>query len=105
MGFADELFADVVDMKYDAFGKAATYTAAGSDQAIPCVVVFDGRDLNARAEDGRPLVGQRTICIRKSEIVEPKYGAIIAVLGQTLTVMNKPLQPDPHGYEWRMWVE
>jgi len=106
MGFASEMFADAVDVKYDAFGKAAVYTPPGGGAGVPCVVVSDGRDVAQSADDPRPLVGQRTFTVRKTEIAQPGHGGVFVVAGLgTFTIFNQPIQPDPEGLEWLMWVE
>jgi len=107
VGFATEVTRDAVDACYEAWGRAAQYTLAGGGAAMPCVVLIDFRDPAQSAEDSRPLAGQKTLSVRTGEVVvAPVPGAQFAVSGgATLTVCNRPVRPDPDGFEWEMWVE
>lgn len=107
MGFANELHEVVVDAEFDARGTAAIYVPPGGGTPIDCVVARDLRDGGAAADDGRPLAGQMTVIVRKSELAAPKKGGVFTLTetATTLTVANRPLIGDPEGYTWSMWVE
>jgi hypothetical protein len=105
MGFASELLSDCVDVKYEAFGVSAVYTPPGGGAGVACTIVSDGRDVGQSADDPRPLVGQRTFTVRKSELPSPAFGGVFVLEGGgTFTISNRPLSPDPEGLEWLMWV-
>lgn len=103
MGYASDTAQVVVDDTYDEFGRAATYTAPGGSP-VPCVVMVDLRDVNARPDDGRPIAGQITIEVRKSEIAAPAHQGVFAFDAGTLTIMNRPIISDEEGLVWRMWA-
>lgn len=105
MGYANELFGDAVDVKYEAFGISAIYTPPGGGASIPCTVVLDGRDVGQSPDDPRPLVGQRTYTVRKAELSSPSAGGAFALEGGgNFIISNRPISPDPEGLEWLMWV-
>ncbi len=102
----DDIAAGAREEVYAMFGKAASYVAPGGGASVPCVILIDLRDMNAKADDGRPLVGQTTIQVRKSEIAAPAHGGVftldVSEGGAVYTVSNRPI-PDSHGSEWTMW--
>jgi hypothetical protein len=64
MGFASEVAKAVVDATFAEFGREAFHI--GGSTAI--TVIVDLRDAGSRPDDGRPIAGQITIEVRKSEI-------------------------------------
>ncbi len=91
---------------YDLMGDAATYQPPGGD-AVPCWIMIDVRDQDAKPEDGRPLAGQVTITVRASEVALPVHHGrfVITASGKTYTVVSRPLPVDAAGAEWSMWAE
>lgn len=105
MSFFDAAQA-VIDDTFDEFGEPdpTTYTAPGG-AAVPCTVILDTRDANARPDDGTPLVGQATIEVRKSEIAQPSVAGIFTIGARVYAVASRPDATDESGLVWRMWVE
>jgi hypothetical protein len=104
----DAIFAD------PNFVLAAQYTAPGGGSPVSCSIVLDKRDIGSRPDDGRPVAGQVTIEVRKSELAAPAKGgqftpgtiqAGVFVSGPTTyTVMNRPAVEDEDGLIWKMWA-
>jgi hypothetical protein len=101
---------DTVDDTYAEFGVAAVYTAAEGGATVPCTIIVDLRDADARPDDGRPIVGQITIEVRGSEIAAPASQDTFAFtdLGgraRNVTVINRPWLGDEEGLVWKMWAD
>jgi hypothetical protein len=93
----------VIDATFAEFGHAATYTPPGGS-AIPCTVIVDLRDAGMRPDDGRPIAGQMTIEVRKTEIAAPEKDGVFAFDDNSVTVMNRPMLGDEEGLTWKMWA-
>jgi hypothetical protein len=105
----DALAGEARDEIYAVFGKAAGYVPPGGGAVVPCTIQVDRRDLGARPDDGRPLVGQVTIKVRTKEIAAPARGGVFTLDvsdgAATYTVANRPQPIDPNRDEWTMWAE
>jgi hypothetical protein len=99
MGFASDVAQAVIDASFAAFGRAAVHN---SSTAV--TIIVDLRDAGSRPEDGRPIAGQITIEVRKSEVAAPVHGDTFAFDGRTVTVMNRPWLDDEEGLVWKMWA-
>jgi hypothetical protein len=100
MAFVDAAQA-VVDDSFAEFGKPATY----NDNPVPVTIIVDLRDEGARPDDGRPVAGQITIEVRKSEIAQPSHGDTFTFGARTATVSNRPQLDEDEGLVWKMWAE
>jgi hypothetical protein len=114
MTYASDVAQGAVDDAFAEFGRPASYTPAGGGAAVVCTVIVDLRGDDARPIDHRPMKGQGSIEVRKSEIVAPATsdtfvpgtivnGAFVAG-PKTYTVMNRPWVDDEEGLVWKMWA-
>jgi len=89
-----------VDATFAEFGREAFHN--GGSTAISIIV--DLRDAGSRPDDGRPIAGQITIEVRKSEVAAPSHGDTFAFDGRTVKVLNRPWLDDEEGLVWKMWA-
>lgn len=99
-GFSD-IAQSVVDDTFAEFGRPATY----NDDLTPITIIVDLRDEGARPDDGRPLAGQLTIEVRKSEVKHPSKGDVFIFGGRAVEVSNRPQLDEEEGLVWKMWAE
>lgn len=100
MAFSDVAQA-VVDDSFAEFGKPATYNGGPP----PITIIVDLRDEGSRPDDGRPIAGQITIEVRKSEVAAPAHGDTFTFDARTVTVSNRPQLDEEEGLVWKMWAE
>jgi hypothetical protein len=107
MDLAGNIAAAAVDGSFAVYGKAASYVPPGGGEPVPCCVILDIRDGNARPEDGSPPVGQGMLEVRVTEIAQPEFEGVFTITdsGKAWQVASRPLPGDADGYFWRMWVE
>jgi hypothetical protein len=107
VGAFSELAAEVIDAGFETFGKPASYQAAAGGAPVPCTVITDVRDVDAKPADGSPPAGQSTLEVRASEVLQPIVEDTFTLLpgGKVLAVMSRPLPKDPEGLVWSMWVQ
>jgi hypothetical protein len=101
---------DVVDDSYAEFGHSAVYTAIEGAGPVPCTIITDLRDADARPDDGRPIVGQITVEVRASEVAAPSLGDIfdfqdLSGRVRAVTVIVRPFLGDEEGLVWKMWAD
>jgi hypothetical protein len=101
MSYASDIAQATVDDTFAEFGRPATYNGGST----PITVIVDLRDENARPDDGRPIVGQITIEVRKTEVLAPANGDTFAFDGRTAVVMNRPWLDEEEGLVWKMWAD
>lgn len=106
MTYASDTAQETVDDTYAEFGRSAVYTPPGGEPE-PCVIIVDLRDAGARPDDGRPIVGQITIEVRKTDLAAaPEHGGVFDFDARSsATVMNRPWVDDEEGLTWKMWAE
>lgn len=107
MGLAETIAATAIDANYSVWGKVASYQPPSGGDPVPCIVLLDVRDNNAKPEDGSPPAGQSTIEVRAKEVAQPASEGTFTmdVGGKVFSVMSRPLPADGDGYGWKMWVE
>ena len=89
-----------IDATFAEFGREAFHN--GDSTAI--TIIVDLRDVGSRPDDGRPIAGQITIEVRKSEVAAPLHGDTFAFDGRTVKVLNRPWLDDEEGLVWKMWA-
>ena len=89
-----------VDATFAEFGREAFYNGGST----PITIIVDLRDAGSRPDDGRPIAGQITIEVRKSEVAAPLHGDTFAFDGRTAKVLNRPWLDDEEGLVWKMWA-
>jgi hypothetical protein len=99
MGFASDFAQAAIDATFAAFGRAALHNGSTA-----VTIIVDLRDVGSRPTDGRPIAGQITIEVRKSEVAAPVHGDTFSFDGRTATVMNRPWLDDEEGLVWKMWA-
>jgi hypothetical protein len=104
MTFATSAAQETVDDIFNEFGRSAVYTPpAGSPE--PCLIIVDLRDIGARPDDGKPIAGQITIEVRKSDLAAPVQNGTFDFDADTAAVvMNRPQTDDEEGLIWKMWA-
>lgn len=90
----------VVDDTFAEFGREATY----NDNPAPITIIVDLRDEGSRPDDGRPIAGQITIEVRKSEVRHPLPGDVFSFSGRVVEVSNRPQLDEEEGLVWKMWA-
>ena len=76
---ASDVAQAAIDAVFAEFGREAFHN--GGSTAISIIV--DLRDAGSRPDDGRPIAGQITIEVRKSEVEAPVHGDTFAFDGRT----------------------
>lgn len=106
MAYSSDVAQQTVDDTYAEFGRTAVYTAFAGGGPVPCTVIVDLRDSDARPDDGRPIAGQITIEVRKTEIPQPAQNDVFVfdIGGRSVTVMNRPWVADEEGLTFMMWA-
>jgi hypothetical protein len=99
MGFASDVAQAAIDATFAEFGRTALHNGS-----VAVTIIVDLRDVGSRPEDGRPIAGQITIEVRKSEVAAPVHGDTFSFDGRTVTVMNRPWLDDEEGLVWKMWA-
>jgi len=99
MGASDVAQA-AIDAAFAEFGREAFHN--GGSTAI--TIIVDLRDKGSRPDDGRPIAGQITIEVRKSEVAAPVHGDAFSFGGRTVKVSNRPWLDDEEGLVWKMWA-
>jgi len=89
-----------IDATFAEFGREAFHN--GGSTAI--TIIVDLRDVGSRPDDGRPIAGQITIEVRKSEVAAPAHGDTFSFDGRTVKVSNRPWLDDEEGLVWKMWA-
>lgn len=92
----------------DEFAKAAVYTAPGVGGAVAdCSILIGEVDSGAAPDDGRPIVGQKTVTVAAAQVPAPAFGGTftLTIGGRVLTIMNRPQLDDIDGETWTMWAE
>ena len=97
---ASDVAQAAIDAVFAEFGREAFHN--GGTTAISIIV--DLRDAGSRPDDGRPIAGQITIEVRKSEVVAPVHGDTFSFGGRTVKVSNRPWLDDQEGLVWKMWA-
>jgi len=97
---ASDVAQAATDAAFAEFGREAFHN--GGSTAISIIV--DLRDAGSRPDDGRPIAGQITIEVRKSEVAAPLHGDTFAFDGRTVKVLNRPWLDDEEGLVWKMWA-
>ena len=97
---ASDIAQAAVDEAFVEFGKSASY----NEQLTPVTIIVDLRDEGSRPDDGRPIAGQITIEVRRTEIAMPAHGDRFTFNGRTAIVSDRPWLDDPEGLVWKMWV-
>ena len=97
---ASDIAQAAIDATFAEFGREAFHN--GASTAI--TIIVDLRDKGSRPDDGRPIAGQITIEVRKSEVESPVHGDTFAFDGRTATVSNRPWLDDEEGLVWKMWA-
>jgi hypothetical protein len=100
MGYASDVAQAAVDDAFAEFGRSATY----NDSPTPITIIVDLRDAGSRPDDGRPIAGQITIEVRKTEVAAPAHGDRFTFGGRTAVVSNRPMLDDEEGLVWKMWA-
>jgi hypothetical protein len=100
MGYASDVAQAAVDDTFAEFGQPATF----KDDPVPITIIVDLRDQASRPDDGRPIAGQITIEVRKSEVAAPLHGDTFSFDGRTATVSSRPALDDEEGLVWKMWA-
>lgn len=95
----------VIDDTFAEWGHAATYAPPGGQPGDPITILVDLRDEGARPDDGRPLAGQISLQVRKSEVAAPATRGVFAFDNRTVTIVNRPKLDDEEGLVWTMWAE
>jgi hypothetical protein len=103
MGYASDVAQTAIDDAFAEFGRSATYNGGPSATGSVTIIV-DLRDKASRPDDGRPIAGQITIEVRKTEIAAPAHGGVFVFDGRTVTVMSRPWLDDEEGLVWKMWA-
>jgi hypothetical protein len=75
-----------VDAVFAVRGTAATYTAPGGGEPVPCTVIRESRDREFGGLSGRATMQGNVIKVRKSEIAAPAKGGTFTVLASAETV-------------------
>ena len=83
-----------IDAAFAEFGREAFHN--GDPTAI--TIIVDLRDKGSRPDDGRPIAGQITIEVRKSEVAAPVHGDTFSFDGRTVKVSNRPWLDDEGGW-------
>jgi hypothetical protein len=99
MGLASDVAQAAIDATFAEFGRAALHNGSTA-----VTIIVDLRDAGSRPDDGRPIAGQITIEVRKSEVAAPVHGDTFSFDGRTATVMNRPWLDDEEGLVWKMWA-
>jgi hypothetical protein len=99
MGFASDVAQAAIDATFAEFGRAAVHSGSTA-----VTIIVDLRDAGSRPDDGRPIAGQITIEVRKSEVAARVHGDSFSFDGRTVTVMNRPWLNDEEGLVWKMWA-
>jgi hypothetical protein len=99
MGFASEVAQVAIDATFAAFGRAAVHNGSTA-----VTIIVDLRDAGSRPDDGRPIAGQITIEVRKSDVAAPVHGDTFSFDGRTMTVKSRPWLDDEEGLVWKMWA-
>jgi hypothetical protein len=91
----------------DEFAKAAVYTPPGGGAAVACDILIGEIDSGASLDDGRPIVGQKTVTVAAAQVAAPAIGGTFTldVGGRVLTISNRPQLDDIDGATWTMWAE
>ena len=89
-----------IDASFAEFGREAFHNGG----ATAITIIVDLRDAGSRPDDGRPIAGQITIEVRKSEVAAPSHGDTFAFDGRTVKVLNRPWLDDEEGLVWKMWA-
>jgi len=97
---APDIAQAAIDAAFAEFGREAFHN--GGSTAI--TIIVDLRDAGSRPDDGRPIAGQITIEVRKSEVEAPVHGDTFAFDGRTVKVLNRPWLDDEEGLVWKMWA-
>jgi hypothetical protein len=97
---ASDVAQAAIDATFAEFGREAFHN--GGSTAISIIV--DLRDAGSRPDDGRPIAGQITVEVRKSEVAAPSHGDTFAFDGRTVKVSNRPWLDDEEGLVWKMWA-
>jgi len=100
MGYASDVAQVAVDDAFAEFGREATYNG----NATPITIIIDLRDKASRPDDGRPIAGQITIEVRKTEVASPAHSDTFTFDGRTATVSSRPALDDEDGLVWKMWA-
>ena len=97
---ASDIAQAAIDAAFAEFGREAFYN--GGSMSI--TIIADLRDAGSRPDDGRPIAGQITIEVRKSEVAAPVHGDTSSFDGRTVKVLNRPWLDDEEGLVWKMWA-
>lgn len=100
MSYASDVAQAVVDDTFAEFGRPATY----NNGLTPITAIIDLRDAASRPDDGRPISGQITIEVRKTEVPAPAHGDTFTFDNRTATVSNRPYLDEEEGLVWKMWA-
>jgi hypothetical protein len=105
MGLSENLAAAAIDATYSVHGRDASYAGPGGGASVPCRVLFDIRDQDAKPGDVAPPVGQIWIEVRTKEVAQPEAKGTFTLGVKTYKVMTKPVAADADGYGWKMWAK
>jgi len=100
MGYASDVAQIAIDDAFAEFGRSATY----NDSPTPIIIIVDLRDAGSRPDDGRPIAGQITIEVRKTEAASPAHGDRFTFGGRAAVVSSRPMLDDEEGLVWKMWA-
>ena len=100
MSYASDVAQIAVDDAFAEFGEPASY----NNGTTPITIIVDLRDEGSRPDDGRPIAGQMTIEVRKTEVPAPAHNDQFAFDGRTVRVMNRPWLDDEAALVWKMWA-
>ncbi len=91
----------------DEFGKVAVYAPPGGGAGVACTILIGEIDSGAGLDDGRPIVGQKTVTVAAAEVAAPAFGGTftLTVGGRVLTISNRPQLDDVDGATWLMWAD
>lgn len=100
MSYASDVAQLAIDDSFAEFGVPANY----NDAPTPITIIPDLRDAGSRPTDGRPIAGQITIEVRKTEVEAPVHGDRFSFNGRVAVVSNRPWLDDEDGLVWKMWA-
>lgn len=86
----------------DEFGVEAVYTPPGGGVATACVILVNDVDPDAQPGDGRPIIGQKLISVRRAQLATPAHEGTFVVPGATYTVVGRPRLEAVDGAIWVM---